>query len=615
MYTQCPDCGIAFKVTADVLKQAAGLVRCGGCSKAFNALEYLSEEIPEPRLPAELDTALPELLPEPANRDIGPTQTISAEQSAAFLKTLDELAGSDIRIEDTGVEWRVLDDDLTKEPAADDDFAAIFEPGNEPEDKPEIESAPFVSPVESPIDEFLDDAPTPVDQFLTDTPSEVEAAEIFEEPDDDSPTDVDLLRFDDDTPLPAEFSCAPEPEPELGSNDLTQIAVLDEEDDEPALSTAMDPDIALTDPDEWTDILDEVGDVAIEADDSGDEESDQPARDGSLDITPLALEDEDQDDDEDRFVSTIVVEEESAPDPFVEQEDVPHPFVAEDPTPEPFIEPTADEMPVDRQPVAQTTIDEMPIDPEPVDEQPDEDDAHEATVLEKLQELATFDGDDPPGFETIIMEGERVHSGEDLSNIAATSPAPVKFELLEDEDADETTDRSSSRHRRLVAGAIGLALLLAAQVVHQSREALATHPVFEQTVAPIYRALGKPVQPSWDVTGWQIEVSQDVTDRVPGDAPLTVYSRIGNRSGQALPYPLVWISLTDRFAETVGSEVVEPARYLSARQAPDALVAPGETFEAVMAIESPTPGATGFKLDICYRVADGRMRCAVEDFR
>ena len=30
MYTQCPDCEIAFKVTAEVLKQAAGKVRCGG---------------------------------------------------------------------------------------------------------------------------------------------------------------------------------------------------------------------------------------------------------------------------------------------------------------------------------------------------------------------------------------------------------------------------------------------------------------------------------------------------------------------------------------------------------------------------------------------------------
>ena len=65
MYTQCPDCSTAFRVTADVLKQAAGKVRCGGCGNAFNALEYLSESMPErqPAKPAEED--LPELKPEP----------------------------------------------------------------------------------------------------------------------------------------------------------------------------------------------------------------------------------------------------------------------------------------------------------------------------------------------------------------------------------------------------------------------------------------------------------------------------------------------------------------------------------------------------------------------
>jgi len=106
MYTQCPDCEIAFKVTADVLKQAAGKVRCGGCGNAFNALAYLSEQMPKQPVAAVANSALPELTPEIIETDNGLPQSISAEQSAALLKTLDQLAGSDIRIEDTGVEWR-----------------------------------------------------------------------------------------------------------------------------------------------------------------------------------------------------------------------------------------------------------------------------------------------------------------------------------------------------------------------------------------------------------------------------------------------------------------------------------------------------------------------------
>ena len=46
MYTQCPECLTAFRVTPALLQQASGRVRCGGCSHAFNALEHLSEEPP-----------------------------------------------------------------------------------------------------------------------------------------------------------------------------------------------------------------------------------------------------------------------------------------------------------------------------------------------------------------------------------------------------------------------------------------------------------------------------------------------------------------------------------------------------------------------------------------
>jgi predicted Zn finger-like uncharacterized protein len=44
VYTQCPECGTVFRVTADVLRVAQGEVRCGICSGTFNALEYLSDE-------------------------------------------------------------------------------------------------------------------------------------------------------------------------------------------------------------------------------------------------------------------------------------------------------------------------------------------------------------------------------------------------------------------------------------------------------------------------------------------------------------------------------------------------------------------------------------------
>jgi predicted Zn finger-like uncharacterized protein len=98
MFTECPECSITFRVTAKVLQQAGGRVRCGGCGNAFSALDHLTEELP------------PSLI-EPAGDDLTSDEKFK-ETSRQLLKTLNELAGpEEVVIEDTGMEWRVLDDE------------------------------------------------------------------------------------------------------------------------------------------------------------------------------------------------------------------------------------------------------------------------------------------------------------------------------------------------------------------------------------------------------------------------------------------------------------------------------------------------------------------------
>ena len=96
---------------------------------------------------------------------------------------------------------------------------------------------------------------------------------------------------------------------------------------------------------------------------------------------------------------------------------------------------------------------------------------------------------------------------------------------------------------------------------------------------------------------------------------MTVYSRLGNNSDGPLPYPLIGISLTDRFEESIGSRVLDPAEYLAGDLDPRKLVEPGDTFNAVITIKSASGEAAGFKLNVCYRSNDGRLRCAIDDFK
>ncbi len=96
---------------------------------------------------------------------------------------------------------------------------------------------------------------------------------------------------------------------------------------------------------------------------------------------------------------------------------------------------------------------------------------------------------------------------------------------------------------------------------------------------------------------------------------LTTFSRIGNNSLLPLPYPLVHVSLTDRWEEIIGSRVLMPNEYLAGDLDPSRPVIPGENFTAVITIDEPSDDATGFKLNVCYRVSPGRVRCATEDFK
>ena len=373
MYTQCPDCSTAFRVTADILRQAAGKVRCGGCGNAFNALEYLSED------------DLPELTPEPLSRSASVPTSISAEQSAALLKTLDELAGSDIRIEDTGVEWRVLDDDELGD-AADDEVAVEIDVEDQPQ-----------------IDEILEDSPTPVDQFLTNSPPQVDSPEIFEPADESPPqTPVDELRFDDNTPLPDDFDfdtaaaySPPEPRSEP------------DPEPEPMADAARQADLDLSDPDEWTDILDEFTGIA--------EELAEPEPHDDEDLEPLELRDEVADEAE-TLVATPDDEDGRSEDSLDAPLDMDAQFALQ-----------AEALGIDLSGIHETApeSDEAPAAVDDLETLLEES-GEEVRDLEDLLEEELVDENNAD--DTVVAEGE------------PTDEETIQFDLIDDEESDAAED-------------------------------------------------------------------------------------------------------------------------------------------------------------------------------
>jgi predicted Zn finger-like uncharacterized protein len=644
MYTQCPDCKTAFRVTARVLQQAAGRVRCGGCGSAFNALEYLSEE-----LPADRDTSLAPDLPQ---QDV---------KKKKLLETLEELTGPEnVVIEDTGVEWQVIDETIAEEAASQQDSSDTASM------RWTIEKVQNIEPDPEALPEIVNEVP--LTQGDGDRRSSAEG----------------IMRFDDNTPLPEDYddvvTISP-PVPQRREQDKVHI--------ETKHFDEMQFDLALGNADEWVNLLDEfdaaeaTGNAALSLEVEEElaaihsELTARPTTRATVANTPVEVKNEDAEDrdvagpandaEEDAPPATASRPLQSTGDFEKEIEVARAALLGEEPDEEPEI------VAEDDKEIGEITL-SLVEEPDRADLRitevaEDDDDIAELVLRGELESAvapeaksarrprerrdtvpkpspATIEEEAPPkpkypeylfdenadNVETIIMEGEFVHGSLREQELAAKEAA----ERLEDAafladtySISRDTIRGGKRRSDpagsgVIATVVVLTVVLAAQVMHNMRQTLSTVGAFNQTIAPIYRLLGQPITPGWDIKGWQFLETSNTIDE--SGQLLTIRSRVVNRSAQALPYPLVHVSLTDRWEEIVGSDVLEPKEYLACDLDPNKPVGDGDAdpripvpaggeFTAVICIDSPSTDATGFKLNVCYRVDSEQLRCATEDFR
>ena len=156
--------------------------------------------------------------------------------------------------------------------------------------------------------------------------------------------------------------------------------------------------------------------------------------------------------------------------------------------------------------------------------------------------------------------------------------------------------------------AIGLlALFLAAQVVHSERNTLVRNETLGPIIAGAYSFLGlTPLAPT-DLSAYELRQWGAASD--PREANrLMLRASIINRASYAQPFPLLRLTLQDRYGSTLGERDIGPADYLPGTGAPD-LLGPGERADALIRIVDPGTEAVGFELDICLPAADG-VRCA-----
>lgn len=162
------------------------------------------------------------------------------------------------------------------------------------------------------------------------------------------------------------------------------------------------------------------------------------------------------------------------------------------------------------------------------------------------------------------------------------------------------------------AAACLLALALVAQIVHHMRAQLVLDPHVGPALERIYGALGLDVEPDWDVTRYEIVRRPEMAAADPGrgDVPgtLRLVAFFANGAEHPQPYPLLRVTLEDRWGGAVARREFEPREYLSAGHAPD-LLPPGERTRAELVLVDPGVESVGYTLDLCLR-EDGALRCA-----
>jgi predicted Zn finger-like uncharacterized protein len=210
-----------------------------------------------------------------------------------------------------------------------------------------------------------------------------------------------------------------------------------------------------------------------------------------------------------------------------------------------------------------------------------------------------------------------------LAGAEAIAPHPERMSGLDVADHVRRDVLSGLRQRQLEepgepappaiqlawrAAAAVLALVLLAQMIHENRAWLAAHGPLRGPLQSLYGALGVKVQPPVNLSAYQLR-QWGVTGDPNAAGTLRVRASILNTSAQLQPYPLLRVTLANRFGTHVGARDFEPAEYLGRPTA--RLMTPGERADATLDIQDPGKDAEGFEIDVCLRAGQS-IACAAD---
>lgn len=161
-----------------------------------------------------------------------------------------------------------------------------------------------------------------------------------------------------------------------------------------------------------------------------------------------------------------------------------------------------------------------------------------------------------------------------------------------------------------IAVLLVVALTVAGAWVHSVRGSLLRHPAGQALLAPVYSLIGMEVSPDWSPA--QLKVLRSATVADPDQqGSLRVNTEFRNAASFDQPYPVLRVTLEDRWGGKVDSRDFTPSEYLETHVA-GRLMRPGERVRATVSMADPGARADGFRVDLCLEGAGRRLDCSAE---
>jgi predicted Zn finger-like uncharacterized protein len=218
---------------------------------------------------------------------------------------------------------------------------------------------------------------------------------------------------------------------------------------------------------------------------------------------------------------------------------------------------------------------------------------------------AAFAADPSTRAEFTLPSGRRLEIGGTQERAEA---AP--FDEVEPHATLHEQQRQQRRVTLAWAGASAfLALTLVLQLLHHNRQSLARNAAIGPAMTSVYSVFGSELTPEWNVSAYELRQFGAAAD-ADAQGTLRVRASLLNGAVHAQPYPVLRLTLQDRFGGQVGLRDLQPREYLHAAPSRNALIGAGQRIDADIAIVDPGKDAVGFEIDVCLPAATRGLNCA-----